>query len=141
MDNEELDLSIIVATDEYNRATKTAAEPSAGNGTRSSDVAPAGAGKPSLDARITHLEAEVENWQRRTVIWRERALSTQALNEALNKNLEDLRTVIQYLPAPAQESTRESAVIDQPAARPPATGAVVEWCNRVFRREFWTGTR
>ena len=142
MDAEELDLTIVEATDEY--------RPGHGNGTvaveshRAETSSGIGTTTPSgdtelssLESRIAHLDADVENWQRRTVMWRERALSAQALNEALNKNLDDLRTVVQAMAA----ATTHRADVVVPGQRPPhplTSATVVEWCNRVFRRDFWT---
>jgi hypothetical protein len=150
MDAEELDLTIIEATDEYRPGRENGtrnveshgAETSSGNGTlapRSGD-----AERSSLESRIAQLEADVESWQRRTVMWRERALSAQALNEALNKNLDDLRVVVRAMAAGATQ-TREVKATGGSASQHPAhqltSATVVDWCNRVFRRDFWTGPR
>jgi hypothetical protein len=150
MDAEELDLTIIEATDEYRPGHENGtrnveshgAETSSGNGTL---TPPSGDAERSwLESRIAHLEADVERWQRRTVMWRERALSAQALNEALNKNLDDLRTAVRAMAAAATH-TPEVKAADVPASQYPArqlpSATVVEWCNRVFRRDFWTGLR
>jgi hypothetical protein len=139
MDREEIDRSIVEATNEHTRATKTAPESVKKNGTRLVTAPSAASEKASSDARIAHLEAELENWQRRTVIWRERALSAQALNDALNKNLEDLRTAFQFLPP--HESTTHDVVMSQSVVHQPVTDSVVAWCNKVFRRDFWIGDR
>ena len=82
------------------------------------------------DDQIALLEAEIADWQRRAVIWRERALSTQALNEALTKNLDDLRAVL----ALRTEAEAAAGGGSTPAARP----ADEQWWTRVFRRETWT---
>lgn len=80
---------------------------------------------------VEALEAELADWQRRAVMWRERALGFQELNEALTKNLEDLRSVLTLRAAPdAVQDERGSAV-----ARVPAE----QWWTKVFRRETWTG--
>jgi hypothetical protein len=136
MDGDELDLSIIEATDEYSASTKTVPDTASGNGSRAA-IPVDEAEKAALTARIAHLEAELESWQRRTVVWRERALSAQALNEALNKHLEDLRLVIRRLPEPAPDAAEPGVNAGEVERAAPTT--VVEWCNRVFRREFWTG--
>ena len=140
MDREEIDLSIVEATDEPTRATKIAPESVKKNGTRLVTAPSAASEKASSDAHIAHLEAELENWQRRTVIWRERALSAQALNDALNKNLEDLRTAFQFLPAPP-ETVTDDVVMSQSVVHQPVTDSVVAWCSKVFRREYWIGDR
>ena len=150
MDAEELDLTIIEATDEY--------RPGHQNGTRNDEAhgaeTPAGDGTPALPAggderpllesRIAQLEADVESWQRRTIMWRERALSAQALNEALNTNLDDLRMAVKAMAAGATHPP-EVKTGDVPARQYPErhmqSATVVEWCNRVFRRDFWTGQR
>lgn len=149
MEDQDLDLTIIEATDTYSLATKRAPRASARNGDRANGATTALATDtdrdgdpdvPELRARVAHLEAEIDNWQRRTVIWRERALSAQGLNEALNRNLEDLRTAVQALAAPAPP--RDDVIHDVGPSRdvaPPVSTTVVEWCNRVFRRDFWTG--
>lgn len=149
MDAEELDLTIVEATDEYRPGHENGtrnveshgAETSSGNGTL---APPSGdAERSSLESRVGHLEADVESWQRRTVMWRERALSAQALNEALNQNLDDLRTVVRALAAGAThtpEMTHVSEAADVPAGQYPArqltSATVVAWCNKVFRRDF-----
>jgi hypothetical protein len=148
MDAEELDLTIIEATDEYRsrhedgtrNVESHSAETRHGDDTR---TPPAGGAEWSfLESRIAQLEAEVESWQRRTAMWRERALSTQALNEALNTNLDDLRMALRAMAARATH-TPEVSVGDARASHYPArqlsSATVVEWCNRVFRRDFWTG--
>ena len=90
---------------------------------------PNGAVAPT-DEQIALLEAEIADWQRRAVIWRERALSAQALNEALSKNLDDLRAVL----ALRTEAEAAPGGGSTPAARP----ADEQWWTRVFRRETWT---
>ena len=40
------------------------------------------------------LEADVDQWRRRAVIWRERALASEALSKALQQNVEDLRVML-----------------------------------------------
>jgi hypothetical protein len=151
MDAEELDLTIVEATDEYRPGHENgngggsvdahAAETRPGDGIL---APPASAQRSSLDSRIEQLEADVASWQRRTTMWRERALSTQALNEALNRNLDDLRVTVRSMVAGATR-TPEVEVRAVPARqhseRPLPTATVVEWCNRVFRRDFWTGPR
>jgi hypothetical protein len=151
MDGDELDLTVIEATHEYRPGSGTALR---APGTRAPETNGAHNGsavedaeRASLEAQIRHLEAELENWQRRTVMWRERALSAKALNEALTDHLDDLRTVIQRLPVPAvdQEIPRTSGVPIEPGTEPHAehstSSAIVAWCNRVLRREFWTDAR
>ncbi len=79
---------------------------------------------------VEALEAELADWQRRAVMWRERALSTQALNEALTKNLEDLRAMLQLRATlDAARAERTSGVERAPAE---------QWWTKVFRRETWT---
>jgi hypothetical protein len=140
LDAEELDLTIIEATDEYRpghengtrNVESQGAETSSGDGT---SAPPSGnAERSSLESRIAHLEADVESWQRRTVMWRERALSAQALNEALNHNLDDLRTVVRAMAARATQTPEVLA--GQYPARQLTSATVVAWCNKVFRRDF-----
>jgi hypothetical protein len=145
MDAEDLDLTIIEATDDYRPGHENGTrnvgshgvETSSGNDTL---APPSGdTDRSSLESRIAQLEADVESWQRRTVMWRERALSAQALNEALNQNLDDLRTVVRALAAGTTHAP-EVEVADVPASQYPArqitSATVVAWCNKVFRRDF-----
>lgn len=78
--------------------------------------------------RVEELEAEVADWQRRAVIWRERALSTQSVNEALAAHLEDLRAILQprTTPEAVEPEWARHAEIEHHAADP--------WWTRVFRR-------
>ena len=125
MDGSQVDLSIIEATDEY--SARTVPTPASGNGVGNSVTV--------AEARIRHLESELEKWQRRTVIWRERALSAQALNEAMTKNLEDLRTLLQLVSVRPIED--DAMAVQVPSVRrPSATEAVSDWLTRVFRRDF-----
>jgi hypothetical protein len=151
MDAEELDVTIIEATGDYRpvahaNGTPKVESPGPETPPEPGPVAPpAGDAERSvLESRIAALEADVESWQRRTIMWRERALSVQALNEALNTNLDDLRTALRAL-APATPSAPEVEGTAMPASqhpvRPLASATVVEWCNKVFRRDFWTGPR
>jgi hypothetical protein len=152
MDAEELDLTIIEATDEYRPAhendPRTVASHDAGAAARvavSTPPAAEGAEPSLLESRVAQLEADVESWQRRTIMWRERALSAQALNEALNTNLEDLRTALRALaagpPHAPEAGAPDVSAGRTPARQQPPSATVVEWCNRVFRRDFWTGSR
>jgi hypothetical protein len=139
MDGEDSDLAIIDATDRYN-GTKSVPKPANSNGAHKPSPVD-DAERASRDAQIAHLESELEAWQRRTVIWRERALAAQALNEALNKHLDDLRVVLQHLPAPTPgpveggEPASSATQVEHaaPATRPTATATIAEWCNRVWR--------
>ena len=68
------------------------------------------------------------------------ALGLQELHDALTKNLEDLRSVLQHradLDAVAVADEREAAVarVRVEHARVPAE----QWWTKVFRRETWTG--
>jgi hypothetical protein len=173
MDVEELDLTIVEATAGYRPVHDNGTErvdservdservdagdaevvpdadlrmprPEAGPVEAPGDVGGAGSERSLLESRVAQLEADLENWQRRAATWRERALSAQALNEALNRNLEDLRMALQALataPTHAPESTESSVPATPHAERPVATATMVEWCNKVFRRSFWTGPR
>jgi hypothetical protein len=102
----------------------------------------AGVGSGDSGDRVAELETALGEWQRRAVIWRERARSGQVLNEALRKNLEDLRVVLHG------DATLVSDVVDR-AATPatPATSATSatqaqeQWWTRVFRRDFWVEPR
>jgi hypothetical protein len=135
MDEQEFDLTIIEATDEYRPRHKAGPRNIESRGTEDPE-------RSSLESRVAQLEADVESWQRRTVMWRERALSAQALNEALNTNLDDLRVVVRAM---ATTHPPDVGLADAPRsqlpARQPTSTTVVEWCNSVFRREFWTGRR
>jgi hypothetical protein len=88
-------------------------------------IAPNGSAGPT--SRIEALEAELADWQRRAVVWRERALSTQALNDALTSNLEDLRTLLDL------RASREAAAVERAATE--------QWWTKVFRRETWVTGR
>jgi hypothetical protein len=94
-----------------------------------------GAGDPG--ARIAELETALGEWQRRAIIWRERARSAQTLNEALRKNLEDLRVVLHG------DGSLVSDVVDRTSATGavPATHPQEQWWSRVFRRDFWAPPR
>ena len=99
-------------------------------------TAAVGAGDPA--GRVAELETALGEWQRRAVIWRERALSAQTLNDALRKNLEDLRVVLHG------DSALVSDMVDRsspPAAATPATQPQEQWWTRVFRRDFWVQPR
>jgi len=100
--------------------------------TDASAVAPSSTnGWTGSDRTVEALEAELADWQRRAVMWRERALGLQELHDALTKNLEDLRSVLQHrADLDAVPDEREVAV-----ARVPAE----QWWTKVFRRETWTG--
>jgi hypothetical protein len=150
MDTDELDLTIIEATDEYRPGHETGARDVATHGVETPpdvgiSAAPReGAERSLLESRIAQLEADVESWQRRSITWRERALSAQALNDALNTNLDDLRTALRALAAGAAHSPDTDAgdvTAGQQLAPQLPSATVVEWCNKVFRRSFWTGTR
>jgi hypothetical protein len=87
--------------------------------------------------RIEALEAELADWQRRAVVWRERAVSTQALNDALTNNLEDLRLMLQVRAA-ADDIGRHEGTVE----RAPSTQALTDqWWTKVFRRETWMTRR
>jgi hypothetical protein len=159
MDVEELDLPIIEATDQYRPGHQDGTSdfevdgvdtsPEDGADTFADDhvLLPRARGTEGslLESRVAQLEADVESWQRRTAMWRERALSAQALNEALNTNLDDLRLALRAVAAGATHSPQPEVGGEVPAApyepRQLPSATVVEWCNRVFRRSFWTGQR
>lgn len=82
---------------------------------------------------VEALEAELANWQRRAVMWRERALSAQTVNEALTKNLEDLRAMLQL------RSLLDAARTEHTST--PVRAPVEQWWTKVFRRETWITTR
>ncbi len=165
---EELDLTIIEATAEYRPGHQNGTR-NHQNGTRLVEshgaetpleetrledeiVTPPAADieRSSLESRIAQLEDDLESWRRRAVTWRERALSVQALNEALSTNLDDLRLAVRAMaagapPTPEVEEGVEEGAVSVPAnqypVRQPPSVTVVEWCNKVFRRDFWTGPR
>jgi hypothetical protein len=96
---------------------------------------PAQNGDHAAPSRIEALEAELADWQRRAVIWRERALSTQALNDALNANLDDLRTMLPNR-VPDEHDAHDASTPRAPVARAPGAPESFEpWWNRVFRRD------
>jgi len=105
--------------------------PPESNGTVDHPPATGAAVEPVTADQLASLEAEVADWQRRAVMWRERALSTQALNEALASHLEDLQAVLQLRAASGDEKPA-AAVAREP---------VEQWWTRVFRRDTWTGSR
>lgn len=84
--------------------------------------------------RVATLEGELADWQRRAVMWRERALSTQALNDALNNHLADLQAMLQLQATASAQSER--GVVASVAREP-----VEQWWMRVFRRDTWTSPR
>ena len=89
----------------------------------------------SGDDRVAKLETELADWQRRAVLWRERALNVQALNEVLTQNLDDLRAVLR-LTTPPEEGD------DQPRQlQPRPKSGFEQWWSRVFSRENWTTER
>jgi hypothetical protein len=102
------------------------------------DASTAAVGAGDAAARVAELETALGEWQRRAVIWRERALSAQTLNDALRKNLEDLRVVLH------SDSPLVSDMVDRsaaPATTTPATRPQEQWWTRVFRRDFWVQPR
>src|SRR5438552_809299 len=87
MDAEELDLTIIEATDEYRPGNENGAgnveshgaEASSRNGTQ---TAPLGdAERLSLESRIAHLDADVASWQRRAECELEQCVRTPLRHE------------------------------------------------------------
>ena len=90
----------------------------------------------ATDERVTKLEADLADWQRRAVLWRERALNVQALNEALTQNLDDLRAMLR-LTAPPEGGDDDQTRLLQPR---PQSGFEA-WWSRVFSRENWTTQR
>lgn len=153
---EELDLTIIEATAEYRPHQNGARHVAAHVAETLPDDAPeedlvtppAGGVEASLlESRIAELEDDVESWRRRAITWRERALSVQALNEALTTNLDDLRLAVRAMavgatPTPeVDEGAGDVPASHYPARQPSPSATVVEWCNKVFRRDFWTGPR
>jgi hypothetical protein len=89
----------------------------------------------TTDDRIASLEGEISDWQRRAVMWRERALSAQALNEALSDHVQDLQGVLRL---------RMGGDTDGGDAGPAAAVArepIEQWWMRVFRRDTWKADR
>lgn len=88
------------------------------------------------------IDAELAAWQRRAVLWRERALNAQALNEALSENLDDLRTILHHLAVEDADHGASTNGVATNGTKAAAHWATAEqWWNKLWRRDTWIPSR
>jgi limonene-1,2-epoxide hydrolase len=74
-----------------------APEPEDASPVESSDLVAAPIDEAAYADHIAELETQVHDWRRRALIWRERTIAAQTLNDSLRANIDDLRKLARAL--------------------------------------------